>query len=656
MKRNINRQAIAELNLDEEFQSKNNSDETIISDTDTKSRKSKSSKKATDQHVYLPVIGLDTDEDDYSDVFTQQLLKVLRRTRFETGVTTTIEAYVKNNDPNGTPWLLLSWYKNRQDHIVLDEHYVRANDALYNAVYVILKPIIANLHKNLNELGTVNSQQLLEMIKGRLPVCYLKSRAFHVEYNGSQYVVPSEFKDTFVYYAIHLLRDLKSPVKDILYITNDESKKDIARYFYSLKPSKNHFTQAPVLEDYSKAWSNFLKNRFNNPRMDLFRVAHHIYGLISAECHSRQALALFDTGDSGKTVFKTALAEILPGVIQIGITLKDLCGEFMPPQINGCRGLIIDEGEALQKFFNGDFFKEVTGASDDNAMRITNRKCKDHAPMRVGSMRFMFLSNSRLCIHDKAGLTRISPMFFRQNYGRKRLAAALVNELKAEGNAFIQFCVDSETYYRNITSKYNHWYCPLIEDNGNINVLTDEQFDDWYNERSDELYFSEDDQHNFKMRNRLMDINIDNCIKATTNPDTGEVMVYGSLSNDIVSNVTQELLTTLFIEEPKANVSLCDLACFIYKQIKDPKSRYGDKLKEIGFKYTTDTTASSITKTRAWNTFKNNILKYFSNATTKRIGRDKLCVLTGIQLSALSLNKSNITNNSENSNITEFDE
>ena len=115
MKRHINRQAIAELNLDEEFQSKNNSDETIISDENTKSSKSKSSKKVADQPVYLPVIGLDTDEDDYSDVFTQQLLKVLRRTRFETGVTTTIEAYVKNNDPNGTPWLLLSWYKNRQD-------------------------------------------------------------------------------------------------------------------------------------------------------------------------------------------------------------------------------------------------------------------------------------------------------------------------------------------------------------------------------------------------------------------------------------------------------------------------------------------------------------------------------------------------------------
>ena len=105
MKRHVNRQAITELNLDEEFQSKNNSDETIISDTNTKSRKSKSSKKAADQSVFLPVIGLDTDEDDYSDSFTQQLLKVLRRTRFETGVTTTIEAYVKNNDPNGTPWL-----------------------------------------------------------------------------------------------------------------------------------------------------------------------------------------------------------------------------------------------------------------------------------------------------------------------------------------------------------------------------------------------------------------------------------------------------------------------------------------------------------------------------------------------------------------------
>lgn len=656
MKRNINRQAIAELNLDEEFQSKNNSDETIISDTNTKSHKSKPSKKAKNQPVCLPVIGLDTDEDDYSDIFTQQLLKILRRTRFETGVTTTIEAYVKNNDPNGTPWLLLSWYKNRQDRIVLDEHYVRANDSLNNAVKCILKPIIADLHKNLKELKTVKSRQLLEMIKGRLPVCYLKSQEFHVEYNGSQYVVPSEFKETFVDYAVHLLRDLKSPVKDILYITNDESKKDSARYFYSLKPSKNHFAQAPALEDYSKTWYNFLRNRFNNPRMDLFRVAHHIYGLISAECHSRQALALFDTGDSGKSVLKTALAEILPGVIQIGITLKDLCGEFMPPQINGCRGLIIDEGEALQKFFNGDFFKEVTGASDDNAMRITNRKCKDHAPMRVGSMRFMFLSNSRLCIHDKAGLTRISPMFFRQNYGRKRLAAALVNELKAEGSAFIQFCVDSETYYRNITSKYNHWYCPLIEDNGNINILTDEQFDDWYNERSKDLYFSEDDQHDSKMRNRLMDINMENCIKATTNPDTGEVMVYGSLSNDIVANVTQELLTTLFVEGPDTYVSLCDLACFIYKQIKEPKSQYGDKLKEIGFKYTTDTTASNITKTRAWNTFKNNILKHFSTATTTRIGRDRLRVIQGIQLNHQPLNNSRTSNNSVHSNTTKFDE
>lgn len=642
MKRNINKQALEGLNLDEEWQSQSPSndylpEEATISDATNDSKSSKRTKTPKESIIKLPVSAWG-EADDYNDAFTQQILKVLRRTKVESGDTTVVLAYIKNTG-DGEPWLKLSWYKDRNDQFVLDELYEKSSRALKNRIDEILNPFFVKLHKELKKLNTVTSLQFQAMIKDQLPVWFLNGCGFHLEYNGTQYIVPKSSKTMFIGYIIELLRNLASPVENIQYITNDESQKDNALHFYRLKPSKEHFAQAPCLNDYSPAWAKFLHNRFNNPNMDLLRLTHYIYGLMSAEYHSRQALALFDNGDSGKSTFASALAEILPGATQTEIPLKALCGEFMPSQIDGSRGLVIDEGQTLQAFFDGDFFKRVTGAPDDDTIHYANRKFKDHTPMRIGSIRFMFLSNSRLCIHDRAGLTRISPMFFKVNFGRKQDSSIIISGLKAEGEKFIQFCIDNETYYRNVTSKYNHWYCPLIEDNGNINILTDKQYDDWYNEIDNDLYFSEEDQQRPEMRKRLIDINMENCGQATTNPETGDVMVYGSLSDDIAKDKMQELLTEIFYEDPHEELSINELACFIYTQLKDTKSQHGDKLKEIGFKYTADTTANIITKTRAWKILKNNIETHFPNVKQIRKGTDRIRILIGIQLKTFSSKK-----------------
>ena len=641
MKRKISIEALNAIN--EEAQERAAQD--IEESTPVKSKKSKA---ANANYIELPVLAFGEDKNKFDDTFTQTVLKSLRRTKIETGHTTTTEAYVK--DTGTDKWLLLSWYRNKFDRLVLEDHYEKANNALDKVIEDALTPIIVEINKSLKDLKKdVTPFKLKAMIEGRLPLFWLRQANFKIVFNGSHYVVPASTDsgtliNIFICYVINeLFLNSRSPIKDILFITNDESEKDDARYYYNLTPSSDHFDEAPNLEDYSKAWFIFLKDRFNNPKMDLLRLTHFIYGLISHECHSRQALALFDGGNTGKTTFKSALAAILPGAMTTGIALKDLNGEFTPPQINGCRGLAIDEGQAIQSFFDGDFFKEVTGATDDNYMQVKNRKCKDHAPVRVGSIRFMFFTNSTISIRDAAGLTRLSPMFFKGNFGITRTSEDIVNELKKEGEPFLQFCVDSDFYYKNITSKYNHWYCPLIEPNGNINILTDSQFDDWFNETSDELYFSEEDRRSPVMRERLERVNMDNCIKVTKNLKTGAAMVYGSLDNEIMATTTQDLLTKLFSENSDATVTLGSIAQFIFKQLKDPKSKYHDDLKEMGFKYTSDTTANNLTKTRAWNIFKTHLLAKFPKVTQAQSNKQR--ILKGLQFNERPLNDADSSTN-----------
>lgn len=652
MKRKPNADALNILNEEAQERAAQNAEEAT-------SEKPKKSKKTNNNSIELPVLAFGEDKNDFKDVFTQEVLKYLRRTKIETGHTTTTEAYVKDTDNDtedgNSKWLLLSWYRDKFNRIVLEEHYEKANNALDKVIENVLTPIITEINKNLKDLKKdVTPFKLKAMIEGRLPLFWLKQAKFKVEFNGDHYVVPASTENgtlvnIFICYIIEeLFRNRRSPIKNLLFITNTESEKEDARYYYNLTPSKDHFDEAPNLVDYSKAWFNFLNGRFNNPKMDLLRLTHFIYGLISYECHSRQALALFDSGNTGKTTFKSALAAVLPGAMTTGITLRDLAGEFTPPQINGCRGLAIDEGQAIQSFFDGDFFKEVTGATDDNYMQVKNRKCKDHAPVRVGSIRFMFFTNSSISIHDAAGLTRLSPMFFKGNFGAMRSSADIVAELKKEGKQFLQFCVDNDFYYKNITSKNNHWYCPLIEQNGNINILTDTQFNDWFNEQSEELYFSEEDRQSPVMRTRLERINMENCIKVTTNPKTGAAMVYGSLDDEIMTTTTQELLTKLFIENPNATITLGSIAQFIFKQLKDPKSKYHDDLKEMGFKYTADTTANTLAKTRAWNIFKTQLLNTFPKVTQTFANKQR--ILKGLQFNEQPLKESDLNS------VNNFDE
>lgn len=615
-------------------------EESHLSDEPTEkseTSKSKKSKKLKIPMVYLPVLTY-KEFDDYSDTFTQQLLKVLRRKMILDGDTAVVLAYVKSIEDGDAPWLKLAWYKTQKNELVLDDLYKSATTALENRIREILWPIFDELCEKLKKHKTLNEAQLQEMIKGKLPVCYLKRNFFHVKHDGTQYIIPGGNINMFIAYTINLLLEPKSPIMDIQYITNDESQKDNALHYYDLSPSKRYTGKAPVLRDYSMSWFKFLQGRFNNPNMDLLRLTHYIYGLMSAEYHSRQSLALFCKGGSGKSTFKDAIAAILPRVLQTKLKLKDLCGEFAPPQLDGCRGLALDEGAELQRFFDGDLFKEITGASDDDAFRYVDRKFKDPLPIRTGSIRFMFLTNSRLCIHDDAGLTRISPIYFRNNHGINRDSKEIIAELAADGKRFIEFCIDNENYYRNVTSKTQHWYCPLIENNGTINILTDKQFDDWYNERSEELYFSDEDLQCPEMRERLYDINMENCSQATTDPVTGDVYVYGSRSSEIVASTMQDLLSEIFAEDSDNELSMTELSNYILDQLKDSKKEYNAKFKEIGFKYKNDTTANNLSKTQAWKKFKFNILNHFPNASDER--REDQRYIKGIRLKKKARHKS----------------
>ena len=574
------------------------------------SKKKKASQPKLTAKITLPPQDI-CDEDTFDDLFTEGIKPYLRRFKSTDRDTTLTEVYVK--DTSVDRWLLLSYYKNKQDVLTLTPEYEEANKALDSRINEVLSPIARDINKALQKVGIkLYTQDFATIVGNKLPTaCGFYSNIAAVLCGDTHYTLDRRIKDCMYIYCILLALRSDSGVEDIKYITNNPNEKDQARYYYSIKPTKEKFDVAPDLKNYSPLWYNFLHGRFVNERMDLLRLTHHLYSMICQECHTRQALALFDTGDAGKSVFAEAIARIFPGAMSTGVSLRALMGEFPPASINGARGIIIDEGQDLQSFFDGDFFKSITGAVDDNAMKQVNRKMKDYATMRLGALRFMFITNSKLCIKEKAGLTRISPMLFMPNFGRKRDGKVIVDELASEGPEFIQYCIDSETYYKSLTSKNNHWWCPIIEDNGTVNILTDEQFDDWYNESSEDWHFTEEQFKQTSMRDRINKMNLENVMQATTDPKTGICRVYGSLDNEVARDALEQLVEGLFVKSEGAKTQLIDVARYIAQTVPINNNEIAARLREIGFKNERFLTADNIIRLQAWKCFKNAIEKHF---------------------------------------------
>ena len=571
------------------------------------SKKKKEAKPKLLQRITLPPQDICA-EDTFEDDFTKGIKKYLRRFKSTDRDVTNTEIYVKGEDK----WYLLSYYRNKQDILMLTPEYDDANKALNSRINEVLKPIAEDINKALLKCKTyLNSRDFGTIVGNRLPTaCGYYSNIAAVLCGDTHYTLDRKIKDNMYIYCILLALNNDSGVENIKYITNDESEKDQARYYYDITPSQEKFDTAPDLKNYSPLWYEFLRDRFVNKRMDLLRLTHHLYSMICQECHTRQALALFDTGDAGKSTLAKAIAKILPGAMCTGISLHSLMGEFPPSSINGARGIIIDEGKDLQSFFDDDFFKSITGAVDDNEMKQVNRKMKDHVAMRLGSLRFMFVTNSKLCIKDKAGLTRISPMLFMPNFGRKRDSTVIINELMSEGRDFIQYCVDSETYYKNLTSKYNHWWCPIIEDNGTVNIMTDEQFDDWYNEvngTDNEWYFSEEDFKKDSMRDRINKMNLENIMQSTTDPKTGQCRVYGVIDNEVVQDALNQIVEQLFVKSDGSKTRLLDVARYIAQTVPINNNEIACRLREIGFKNERNLNAESVIRLNAWKHLKNAI-------------------------------------------------
>ena len=59
----------------------------------------------------------------------------------------------------------------------------------------------------------------------------------------------------------------------------------------------------------------------------------------------------------------------------------------------------------------------------------------------------------------------------------------------------------------------------------------------------------------------------------------------------------------------------------------------------MGFKYTADTTANNLTKTRAWNILKTHLLAKFPKVTQTYASKQR--ILKGLQFNELPLNESN---------------
>ena len=423
-------------------------------------------------------------------------------------------------------------------------------------------------------------------------------------------------------------------------------------------PIPREFNTPPTL-DACPTWKMFLTNKFPSPKMSLLRLARFVLSILYSEDFSRQILLCLGPGGDGKSTMIDSIGEMFGKFSQSTSIDNCIDNNFGLSTCINKRFIIIGDtaqaNKSVQRFFENSKIKQITGSGSETASLQVDIKNKNPISWYPSGAKIAVVSNAtRLFLNGEAMTSRISPLYFEKNFTRKQEIAqnVLQERLVSEKAQFLQWCMDYYHYYttlKNVNGETNLLHLP-----NRVAIVTDQQFDDWYNGKDDNVF-----------SDNLEDIQIKRYTK-----EAFEVATTGSKSSLPVLNIRyneqdegldeldtewDDALDVLFKQDDNGFVSFNEIKqALLY--IKMNEKKCGLSTKDFTILSSTgilDLNYKQITHSSLYRIFLDKLrTKFNSTKTTKTVNGKKTAGLKGIKLiTLLGFNDDETNDNQENNGV-----
>lgn len=423
-------------------------------------------------------------------------------------------------------------------------------------------------------------------------------------------------------------------------------------------PVPREFSTPPTL-DACPTWKMFLTNKFPSPKMSLLRLARFVLSILDSEDFSRQILLCLGPGGDGKSTMIDSIGEMFGKFSQSTSIDNCIDNNFGLSTCINKRFIIIGDtaqaNKSVQRFFENSKIKQITGSGSETASLQVDIKNKNPINWYPSGAKIAVVSNAtRLFLNGEAMTSRVSPLYFEKNFTRKQEIAqnVLQERLVSEKAQFLQWCMDYYHYYttlKNVKGETNLLHLP-----NRVAIVTDQQFDDWYNGK-DYNVFSDN----------LEDIQIKRYTK-----EAFEVSTTGSKSSLPVLNIRyneqdegldeldtewDDALDVLFKQDNDGFISFNEIKqALLYIKMNEKKCGLSTKdytiLSSTGI---LDLNYKQITYSALYRIFLDKLrTKFNSTKTTKWVNGKKTAGLKGISLiTLLGFNDEETNDNQENNEM-----
>ena len=423
-------------------------------------------------------------------------------------------------------------------------------------------------------------------------------------------------------------------------------------------PVPREFNTPPTL-DACPTWKMFLTNKFPSPKMSLLRLARFVLSILDSNDFSRQILLCLGPGGDGKSTMIDSIGEMFGKFSQSTSIDNCIDNNFGLSTCINKRFIIIGDtaqaNKSVQRFFENSKIKQITGSGSETASLQVDIKNKNPISWYPSGAKIAVVSNAtRLFLNGEAMTSRISPLYFEKNFTRKQEIAqnVLQERLVSEKAQFLQWCMDYYHYYttlKNVKGETNLLHLP-----NRVAIVTDQQFDDWYNGKDDNVF-----------SDNLEDIQIKRYTK-----EAFEVSTTGSKSSLPVLNIRyneqdegldeldtewDDALDVLFKQDDNGFISFNEIKqALLYIKMNEKKCGLSTKdytiLSSTGI---LDLNYKQITYSSLYRIFLDKLrTKFNSEKTTKRVNGKVVKGLKGMKLiTLLGFNDEETNDNQENNGM-----
>src|SRR5690554_1618042 len=186
--------------------------------------------------------------------------------------------------------------------------------------------------------------------------------------------------------------------------------------------------------------------RFYNPIMSKFKIACYVYNSLYANYAERQALVLGGEGKEGKSLFMTAIQQILGEEHCTNLKTDEFESQFGLNSIINKKVLAIQECRSPGKLFRTERFLSVLG----HDIITLEPKFKSHLTYSTAGTTMILATNTNFGVHSTFSASRCIPLAMLRNYddshenSNNKLISkdVMLKNLYSEKDEFIQWCVD----------------------------------------------------------------------------------------------------------------------------------------------------------------------------------------------------------------------